>query len=162
MYNTLYEVDSNFSIFLGGFMVRHLNKLNLIDSSDSFFKTIGDVSAELNIPPHVLRFWESKFSDIKPLKRKGGHRYYRPEDIEIISRIKDLLHNQGFTIKGAQKFLRKSKKKESTKVDNSSGAVGQVNLFSKEVDSSGNSFEPEKVQSFIKELESVKDMLNSN
>jgi DNA-binding transcriptional MerR regulator len=60
------------------------------------------------LPQHVLRFWESKFQQIKPLKRGGGRRYYRPEDVKIIHDIKELLYNQGFTIRGVQKLLREN------------------------------------------------------
>jgi DNA-binding transcriptional MerR regulator len=67
------------------------------------FKTISEASALLNVPQHVLRFWESRFSQIKPLKMGGGRRYYRPEDIDILSRIQNLLYKQGYTIKGAKK-----------------------------------------------------------
>lgn len=70
------------------------------------FRTIGEVASEIGIPPHVLRFWESKFDIIKPHKRKGGHRYYKPADIQAIRDIKRLLYDEGFTIKGAQKFLK--------------------------------------------------------
>ena len=70
------------------------------------FRTISEVSAALDTPTHVLRFWESKFSQIKPVKRAGGRRYYRPDDIALLSGIKTLLHDQGMTIKGAQKLLR--------------------------------------------------------
>jgi len=84
-----------------------LNKLDV--PSNAEFKTIGDVSAELKIPQHVLRFWESKFSEIKPMKRKGGHRYYRPQDVQKVQEISQLLYEEGFTIKGAQKFLKKNK-----------------------------------------------------
>src|SRR5690625_7402694 len=74
--------------------------------SAAAFRTISEVSRELDIPQHVLRFWETKFSQIKPLKRGGGRRYYRPEDIELLRRIRDLLHGEGYTIKGVQKLLR--------------------------------------------------------
>jgi DNA-binding transcriptional MerR regulator len=66
------------------------------------------VAATLDTPTHVLRFWESKFSQIKPVKRAGGRRYYRPEDINLLSGIKTLLHDQGMTIKGAQKLLKEN------------------------------------------------------
>ncbi len=81
--------------------------------SASAFRTIGEVAAEIALPPHVLRFWESKFPQIKPHKRRGGHRYYRPVDIDLIREIKSLLYERGFTIKGAQKHL-KEKKQEAT------------------------------------------------
>ncbi len=70
------------------------------------FRTISEVSTTLDTPTHVLRFWESKFSQIKPVKRAGGRRYYRPDDIKLLSGIKELLHGQGMTIKGVQKLLR--------------------------------------------------------
>jgi DNA-binding transcriptional MerR regulator len=74
--------------------------------SAAAFRTISEVAADLDVPPHVLRFWESKFSQIKPLKRGGGRRYYRPEDIELLRRIRTLLYRDGYTIKGVQKLLR--------------------------------------------------------
>ncbi|MEQ8654339.1 MAG: MerR family transcriptional regulator [Kiloniellales bacterium] len=71
----------------------------------SAFRTIGEASEELGVPQHVLRFWETKFSQLKPLKRAGGRRYYRPEDMELLTRIRDLLYQEGFTIKGAKRSL---------------------------------------------------------
>ncbi len=70
------------------------------------FRTISEVADDLNIPQHVLRFWETKFPQLKPLKRGGGRRYYRPEDIALLRRISDLLYTQGYTIKGVQRLLR--------------------------------------------------------
>tara|TARA_B100000676_G_scaffold279777_1_gene303385 strand:+ start:2784 stop:3188 length:405 start_codon:yes stop_codon:yes gene_type:complete len=70
------------------------------------FRTISEVSRELDVPQHVLRFWEGKFTQISPLKRSGGRRYYRPEDIRLLKRIRDLLYVDGFTIKGVQKLIR--------------------------------------------------------
>ncbi|MDA7568394.1 MerR family transcriptional regulator [Pseudemcibacter sp.] len=74
--------------------------------SPNAFRTISEVADGIGIPQHALRFWESKFSQIKPMKRGGGRRYYRPEDVEIIEAIRRLLHDDGYTIKGAQKLLR--------------------------------------------------------
>ena len=74
-------------------------------SADAF-RTISEVADWLDTPTHVLRFWESKFSQIKPVKRAGGRRYYRPQDMLLIGGIKKLLHHDGLTIKGAQKILR--------------------------------------------------------
>lgn len=74
--------------------------------ADEAFRTISEVSKMLDIPAHVLRFWETKFSSLRPLKRSGGRRYYRPTDVALLERIRDLLYKDGFTIKGAQKFLR--------------------------------------------------------
>src|SRR6516165_613386 len=70
------------------------------------FRTISEVADELHNPQHVLRFWETKFSQVKPLKRGGGRRYYRPDDISLLRRISDLLYIQGYTIKGVQRLLR--------------------------------------------------------
>ena len=76
------------------------------NKADDAFKTISEASALLDVPPHVLRFWESKFRSLRPLKRSGGRRYYRPDDIDVLRRIRQLLYVDGFTIKGAQKLLR--------------------------------------------------------
>lgn len=70
------------------------------------FRTISEVADDLHIPQHVLRFWETKFPQVNPLKRGGGRRYYRPDDITLLRRIADLLYTQGYTIKGVQRLLR--------------------------------------------------------
>ena len=77
----------------------------MADKAAGAFQTISEVSSTLDLPSHVLRFWETKFMQLKPMKRSGGRRYYRPEDIEILQSIKALLYQEGFTIKGAQKAL---------------------------------------------------------
>lgn len=74
-------------------------------SADAF-RTISEVADELDVPKHVLRFWELKFPQIKPMKRGGGRRYYRPEDMALLSGIRELLHSEGYTIKGVQKILK--------------------------------------------------------
>lgn len=74
--------------------------------SEAAFRTISEVSEDLDVPQHVLRFWESKFVQIKPLKRGGGRRYYRPEDVTLLGHIRDLLYRDGYTIRGVQKLLR--------------------------------------------------------
>ena len=70
------------------------------------FRTISEVADELHVPQHVLRFWETKFPQVRPLKRGGGRRYYRPEDVTLLRRVADLLYTQGYTIKGVQRLLR--------------------------------------------------------
>ena len=72
------------------------------------FRTISEAAGELELPQHVLRFWETKFPHIRPLKRGGGRRYYRPEDLLLLRRIRDLLYDDGYTIKGVQKLLRRN------------------------------------------------------
>lgn len=77
-----------------------------MNKSAEAFRTIGEVADELEVPKHVLRFWEGKFPQIRPMKRGGGRRYYRPEDMELLRGIRHLLHAEGYTIKGVQKILR--------------------------------------------------------
>ena len=74
--------------------------------SPNAFRTISEAADEVGTPQHVLRFWESKFTQVKPLKRGGGRRYYRPEDIELLRAIRALLYRDGYTIKGVQKLMR--------------------------------------------------------
>ena len=76
--------------------------------SPEAFRTISEVSKDLSLPQHVLRFWETKFVQIKPIKRGGGRRYYRPEDIELLKGIKYLLYNDGYTIRGVQKVIKEN------------------------------------------------------
>lgn len=75
------------------------------EKSATALRTISEASEALDVPQHVLRFWETKFSQIKPLKRNGGRRFYRPQDLDILAQIKHLLYNQGYTIKGAKKAI---------------------------------------------------------
>ena len=87
--------------------------------SPEAFRTISEVSKDLSLPQHVLRFWETKFSQIKPIKRGGGRRYYRPEDVDLLKGIKSLLYNDGYTIRGVQKVIKENgTKKVLLKSDN--------------------------------------------
>src|SRR5579884_3037618 len=79
---------------------------NKLRKAPEAFRTISEVADELHIPQHVLRFWETKFAQVRPLKRGGGRRYYRPDDIALLRRISDLLYIQGYPIKGVQRLLR--------------------------------------------------------
>ncbi len=79
--------------------------------SASAFRTISEVSTELDVPQHVLRFWETKFTQVRPLKRGGGRRYYRPEDVDLLRRIQGLLYGEGYTIKGVQRLMKESRGK---------------------------------------------------
>lgn len=74
--------------------------------SEAAFRTIGEVAESLDLPQHVLRFWETRFSEIEPIKRAGGRRYYRPRDVELVAAIRHLLYGQGYTIKGVQRLLK--------------------------------------------------------
>jgi DNA-binding transcriptional MerR regulator len=77
-----------------------------LDKAPEAFRTISEVADELEVPKHVLRFWEAKFAQLKPMKRGGGRRYYRPEDVQLLRGIRFLLYNDGYTIRGVQKILR--------------------------------------------------------
>lgn len=77
-----------------------------INKSKSAFRSIAEVTEDLGVAPHVLRFWETKFEQIKPMKTKSSRRYYRPDDVELLSLIKDLLYNRRYTIEGVQKLFK--------------------------------------------------------
>jgi DNA-binding transcriptional MerR regulator len=83
-----------------------MSMLGPAQKSPEAFRTISEVAVELDVPQHVLRFWETKFATIKPLKRGGGRRYYRPDDLDLLRGIRALLYRDGLTIKGVQKILR--------------------------------------------------------
>ena len=79
-----------------------------MEKSPEAFRTISEVAGDLELPQHVLRFWETKFTQIRPLKRAGGRRYYRPDDVELLRGIRHLLYSEGYTIRGVQRILRES------------------------------------------------------
>jgi DNA-binding transcriptional MerR regulator len=85
---------------------RSAAQLSFDSKSPEAFRTISEVASELDVPQHVLRFWESRFAQVKPVKRAGGRRYYRPEDVDLLRGIRALLYSEGYTIKGVQKVLR--------------------------------------------------------
>lgn len=92
--------------------------------TDSAFRTIGEVAEALDLPQHVLRFWEKKFHQIRPVKRSGGRRYYRVEDIALLTEIRGLLHDQGYTIRGVQKLLREGGLAKAVKARAKAASVG--------------------------------------
>src|SRR6201985_2451761 len=77
-----------------------------LDKAPDAFRTISEVADDLDIPQHVLRFWETRFTQIKPMKRSGGRRYYRPEDVDLLRGIRRLLYGEGYTIRGVQRILK--------------------------------------------------------
>jgi DNA-binding transcriptional MerR regulator len=96
--------------------------------SPAAFRTISEVAEELDVPQHVLRFWESKFPQVKPLKRGGGRRYYRPEDVVLLRRIRQCLYQEGYTIKGVQRLLREGALRSPTPVPVQGQGQGQGSL----------------------------------
>jgi DNA-binding transcriptional MerR regulator len=120
--------------------------------SSNAFKNIGEVAEELNLPQHVLRFWETKFSSIKPVKRGGGRRYYRPKDVNNLRRIQYLLYDDGYTIRGVQKLFKEGgkaalKEDSSTLRENSSSKVNDKTLL--------------KLKSVLNELEGIRTYLKN-
>ncbi len=102
--------------------------MSSVKKSPNAFRTISEVSDVLEVQQHVLRFWETKFTQIKPVKRNGGRRYYRPEDIGLLKYIQDLLKDEGYTIKGVQKLLKTKTKSELLQMINANAPdAGDVN-----------------------------------
>ena len=145
-------------------------------SADAF-RTISEVSADIGVPQHVLRFWETKFAEVKPLKRGGGRRYYRPDDVQLLRAINGLLYTDGFTIKGVQKLLR-----ERGAAAVAAGQGGAASLAARETDqapqpgmndnaaeeaeSGGTSAAPAPLsktrdEDFLTDLRSVRDQLSA-
>lgn len=118
--------------------------------SAAAFRTISEVSDELDVPQHVLRFWETKFAQVKPLKRGGGRRYYRPEDIDLLRRIRDLLYREGYTIKGVQKLLREVGKSGIGK-----GYVADAGVSANQADAGLSAPVRQELQAVLSELESL-------
>jgi len=92
-----------------------------LSKSAAAFRTISEVAGELDVAQHVLRFWESKFPQVRPMKRGGGRRYYRPEDVDLLRQIRSLLYEEGYTIKGAQKLLRAQRRGAADDAENGGG-----------------------------------------
>ena len=128
--------------------------------SAAAFRTISEASRELDIPAHVLRFWESKFSEVHPVKRAGGRRYYRREDIILLGRIRDLLYVDGYTIKGVQKLF-KERGVPKPKLDELE--IGQSEVTSDrtqaETQSSRTSMKREELKQILRELEDIRATL---
>ena len=94
--------------------------------SPEAFRTISEVSRDLSLPQHVLRFWETKFVQIKPIKRGGGRRYYRPEDVKLLKGIKNLLYNDGYTIRGVQKVIKENGTKKLLTVQSENNLFTEI------------------------------------
>ena len=131
-----------------------ISESELTLKSANAFRTISEASTELGLPQHVLRFWESKFNQIKPLKRGGNRRYYRPEDLDILRRIRSLLYEEGYTIKGVQKLFKEKNSK------------GHEKKYQKLMLKANNVKEDKKTDAIlnevINELETYKDILENN
>lgn len=118
--------------------------------SAAAFRTISEVSQELDVPQHVLRFWETKFGQVRPLKRGGGRRYYRPEDVDLLRSIRDLLYSDGYTIKGVQRLLREGRGK--VRLDPAGGAAAVS-------PQSARGPKAEVLKDLVEELQELRDLL---
>ncbi|WP_322097281.1 MerR family transcriptional regulator [Pelagibius sp. Alg239-R121] len=121
--------------------------------SHAAFRTISEVSEDLDVPQHVLRFWETKFNQVKPLKRGGGRRYYRPEDVDLLRRIRELLYTDGYTIKGVQKLLREGHGKLEPEVEE----TAELPLSQPPTAKTKKS----ELQEIVTELSELRDMLRA-
>ena len=131
--------------------------------SAAAFRTISEVSQQLEVPQHVLRFWETKFAQVRPLKRGGGRRYYRPEDIALLRRIRDLLYGDGYTIKGVQRLLRESR----GKTGNGNGATAAPATPAVTRPAGGRGGQPAdarraELEALLGELIELRDLLRSS
>ena len=127
--------------------------------SPGAFRTISEVSNDLEVPPHVLRFWETKFPQIKPLKRGGGRRYYRPEDVALLRQIRQLLYNDGYTIKGVQRLLKEGALKNTGQLG---VATANEPVEQKQPqNSTTSSQEKAALRSIVDELQSLRKLLST-
>ena len=128
----------------------------VINKSKAAFRTIAEVADEIGVATHVLRFWETKFTQIQPMKRSGGRRYYRPDDVELIKKIKHYLHDRRYTIEGVQKLIKEKGIKKLI------GEEIQKDFFASKIpDVSVDNNSKELVASLIKDLEALKAELKT-
>ncbi len=136
--------------------------------ADGAFRTISEVADELEVQQHVLRFWETKFSQVKPLKRGGGRRYYRPEDVDVLKKIHHLLYTQGYTIRGAQNLVKGLSKNQVASLkmkqpvpeqSNDSAAGMPQNPTTSQTAPARDDKSKEAVKAMIEELKTLRDML---
>lgn len=139
--------------------------------SAAAFRTISEVAEELDVQQHVLRFWETKFSHVKPMKRGGGRRFYRPEDVELLKAIHTLLYQEGYTIKGVQKLLAGSKNKVLEKLNDLDENEPLLKSDVKETTDAKETVEQaapvikseqkQELKSMLEELKSLRSMLHA-
>ena len=127
--------------------------------SPGAFRTISEVSNDLEVPPHVLRFWETKFPQIKPLKRGGGRRYYRPEDVALLRQIRQLLYNDGYTIKGVQRLLKEGALKNTAQLGVATAI--EPDKQKQPQNTTTGSREKAALRSIVDELQSLRKLLST-
>ena len=127
--------------------------------SPGAFRTISEVSNDLEVPPHVLRFWETKFPQIKPLKRGGGRRYYRPEDVALLRQIRQLLYNDGYTIKGVQRLLKEGALKNTAHLG--VAITSRLEEQKQPQNTTASSQEKDALRSIVDELKVLRKLLST-
>ena len=127
--------------------------------SPGAFRTISEVSNDLEVPPHVLRFWETKFPQIKPLKRGGGRRYYRPEDVSLLRRIRQLLYSDGYTIKGVQRLLKEGALKNTAQLG--VAITSRLEEQKQPQNTTASSQEKDALRSIVDELQALRKLLSN-
>jgi DNA-binding transcriptional MerR regulator len=130
------------------------------EKSSAAFRTISEVAQDLDVPQHVLRFWETRFTQIRPLKRGGGRRYYRPEDIALLRLIRELLYDEGYTIKGVQKLMREGAHKQrlaQIEAEQMAQAEAPVALGP----GAGDEARRHQLRALLADLESLRDRLRA-
>ena len=128
-----------------------------MEKSIDAFRTISEVAVDLDLPQHVLRFWETRFTQIKPLKRGGGRRYYRPEDVDLLAAVRRLLYEEGYTIKGVQKILKEQGVRAVAAMPPRDATALQTEAAASDEsqDGAARSTPVEKLQSALREIESA-------
>ena len=148
-----------------------------MDKAPEAFRTISEVAEELNVPKHVLRFWEAKFTQLRPMKRGGGRRYYRPEDVALLRGIRFLLYDDGYTIRGVQKILREygprylieerylsdetreAPKQRAPKIPDIAAEAAEARSRRKRPEISQAGADPEGLSDLLRELEACRRLL---
>jgi DNA-binding transcriptional MerR regulator len=128
------------------------------EKSPTAFRTIAEVATDLDLPQHVLRFWESRFPQVKPLKRRGGRRYYRPEDIALLRVIRGLLYDEGYTIKGVQRLLREGEVRLPAEAPLPAAPASQPDLAAEE----RLHLVRDELKRVLKQLEQAREILKSS
>jgi DNA-binding transcriptional MerR regulator len=132
-----------------------------LEKSSSAFRTISEVAQDLDVPQHVLRFWETRFTQIRPLKRGGGRRYYRPEDVALLRLIRELLYDEGYTIKGVQKLMREGALKQRLAQLEAEQLAEQASPAMEPPAASPADPLRQQLHSILTELESLRDRLRA-
>lgn len=131
----------------------------MTEKSAQAFRTISEVAEELDLPQHVLRFWETKFRQVSPMKRGGGRRYYRPGDVELLRRIKSLLHTEGYTIKGVQRLLSQGGVNNLPEAVSPTAAAPVATSLSPSPHAVGPASDETALSEIVADLEALRDRL---